>query len=42
MMKMRYNYDVIDCASDIYAEIETELSSLIGQDANYHENQIGE
>ena len=39
MMKFRQDNDVTDCIGMVYAEIETELSWPIKQDAVYHEKQ---
>ena len=39
MTKMRQDNDVTDHTGAVYAEIRTEFSWKIGQDAVYHENQ---
>ena len=41
-MKTRQDNDVTDHTSAVHVEIRIELSWLIGQNAFYHENQIGE
>ena len=41
-MKSKQENDVIGHTSVVYAKIETKLSLLIGQDAVYHKNQIGQ
>ena len=41
-MKSKQENDVIGHTSAVYAKIETKLSLLIGQDAVYHKNQIGQ
>ena len=42
VMKTRQENDVIDRTSRFYAETNIELSRLIGSDANYDKNQIGQ